>query len=236
MFKPPIGHWILAILPALIISGQTLAGMSLDRNIIHFIPGEPGRADVSVQNKGDEPLYVDTEILEVLHPGTDAESRATVSPGPDLPLLVSPGKMVVQPGRSKLLRVVNLAGHGEKERVFRINVKPVAPPANAKRSGIRLFVGYQLLVFLAPAAAEPDLVASRSDGRLVFENRGNMNFLLHSGRQCPPDVESAAIGERCATFQGSRLYPGNRWAVEIPWATPVEFTVTSGETNTRRQF
>ncbi len=217
-------------------ASATHANMTVDRSIIYFDPGDPERVDVTVNNPGSEPLYVETEILEVRSPGTAEEQRVPVPGDLAAALLVSPNKMVIAPGRKKLLRVVNLAGHVETEQVFRVNVKPVPPPATAASSGIRVFVAYQLLIIISPANPKPDLQSRRVGDRLVFENRGNTNFLLHSGRQCPPDIDGAIHPEQCTAFEGTRLYPGNLWSVEIPFETPVEFTVTASERNSRRQF
>lgn len=213
------------------------AAMNLDRSIITFDPDEPGRTDVTVSNVGTDPLYVETEIIEVSAPGTSDESRTPVTPGEGMPLLVSPDKLIIQPGRKKLLRIVNLAGHSAQERVFRVNVKPVAPPATAERSGIRMFVGYQLLILIDPSEPVPNLHAVREAGRVRFENRGNVNVLLHSGRQCPQvDSENTSVDGDCSELIGTRLYPGNQWSVELPWETPAEFTVVTGKRVSRQRF
>jgi len=224
------------LLAALSHPGVARAGMALDRSIIHMNPGDPESIDVTVSNNGDEPLYVDTEIVEVLAPGTDAEERVPVGGSLDVPLLVSPNKLVIPPGQRRLLRLVNMAGHAEAERVFRVTAKPVPPPAVAERSGIRVMVAYQLLVIVAPEHPQQDLQARRDGRSLIFENRGNVNVMLHSGLQCPPGVDHESDPTACINFNGTRLYPGNSWTLEVPHDTPVEFTVTAGERNSRRSF
>ncbi len=227
---------LISLVTALTLSGSAWAGMALDRSIIHMNAGDPESVDVTVSNNGDEPLYVDTEIVEVLSPGTKAEDRIPVGGSLDVPLLVSPNKLVVPPGQGRLLRIVNMAGHGDRERVFRVTAKPVPPPAVAERSGVRVMVAYQLLVLVAPQSPKQDLQAHREGRNLVFENRGNVNVMLHSGLQCPPDVDPEADSKACVSFNGARLYAGNTWTLEVPHDTPVQFTVTAGERNSRRSF
>jgi len=229
-------RWIAAVCCTLMLAAPALAGMTLDRSIIHFQPGQAERIDVSVNNRGGEPLYVETKVFEVMAPGTDEEVLRPVVQDPDMALLVSPNRLVIPPGRTKLLRVVNLAGNTDAERVFRVNVKPVPPPAAIEKSGIRLFVGYQLLVFLAPADPAPQLLSRREPGQVIFDNAGNVNILLHSGLQCPPDADPEVAAEACTRFPGNRLYPGESWALETPLESPVEFTVSTGERNSRTRF
>lgn len=149
-------------------------------------------------------------------------------------MLVSPNMMVIPSGQKKLLRLVNLVGNRDRERVFRITVKPVPAPAKAKQSGIRVFVAYELLVFVLPERPVADLQSRRVGGRLIFENHGNTNVLLHTGRQCPAGAE--ADDERCAQLPGSRLYPGGFWALETPFETPVRFVVAQSGRNALRTF
>jgi Mat/Ecp fimbriae periplasmic chaperone len=224
------------LLAALAISSVAWAGMALDRSIIHLNAGDPESVDVTVSNNGDEPLYVDTEIVEVFNAGTPGEDRVPLGMSLDVPMLVSPNKLVIPAGQRRLLRLVNMAGHAEKERVFRVTAKPVPPPAVAERSGIRVMVGYQMLVIVGPQTPKPDLQSRRESGKLVLENRGNVNFMLHSGLQCPAGVDPKQAGAACGSFKGTRLYPGNSMTIELAHETPVLFTVTDGEKNFRRSF
>jgi len=226
----------VALTSALALSGTAWAGMALDRSIVHMNAGDPESVDVTVSNNGDEPLYIDTEIVEVFNPGSPAEDRVPLGVSLDVPFLVSPNKLIVPPGQRRLLRLVNMAGHADQERVFRVTAKPVPPPAIAERSGIRVMVGYQMLVIVGPQAPKPDLQSRREGGKLVVENHGNVNFMLHSGVQCPEGVDPEQNPDTCTEFSGTRLYPGNSMVLDTPYQTPVLFTVTDGEKNSRRSF
>jgi P pilus assembly chaperone PapD len=232
---------VAALALALALPAAGWAGMALDRSIVHLNPGDPESVDVAVANNGDEPLYVDASVAEVVAPGSPAEERVLLRASADVPMLVSPNKLVIPPGQRRLLRIVNMAGHSDTERVFRVTAKPVAPPVVAERSGIRILVGYQVLVIVAPTDPKPNLESHRNGRELVLENHGNVNFMLHSGVQCAPgvevdDVPAGEDKEGCIRFDGNRLYPGNAWKLETQWDTPVLFTVTTGERNDRRRF
>ena len=231
-------HGLMTVLSMLCNAAWMMAAhgnMAIDRNIIYFEPGDPPSVDVTVANRNAEPLFVETQVVEVLKPGTPEENRVTVTADHDLPLLVSPGKLILGDGHKKLLRIVNLAGHGKSERVFRVTVRPVPAPAETKSSGIRLFVAYEVLVIIAPREAVPDLRSHWAERQLVFENHGNTNVLLHSGKQCP-GVAATPKGTTCVAFRGTRLYPGNTWTLRTPYQTPVEFVIAEGEKSARRTF
>ncbi len=213
------------------------ATMRLDRTIVRFDPGGPDRQDVIVFNPDDETMYVEVEVLDVINPGMPDEERIRIVDPRRMDLIASPRKMVIQPAGRKLLRLVNLGGHGDAERIFRVNVKPVPGDMVAHRSAIRVLVGFQLLVIVPPAAPEVDLASERSGGRLKFENRGTTNVLVYRGVQChrEKDLDDPRAGD-CQEITGNRLYPGNRWIPELPFATPVEFLVNVGGETSRQRF
>ena len=213
------------------------ATMRLDRTIVRFDPGGPDRQDVIVFNPDDETMYVEVEVLDVINPGTPNEERIRIVDPRRMDLIASPRKMVIQPAGRKLLRLVNLGGHGDAERIFRVNVKPVPGEMVANRSAIKVLVGFQLLVIVPPAEAEVDLASDRSGGHLKFENRGTTNVLVYRGVQChrEEDLDDPSAGD-CQEITGNRLYPGNRWIPELPFATPVEFYVDVGGETSRQRF
>jgi len=226
---------LMATLTFLLWAAPVAANMVIDRSIIHFAAGDPVSTDVTVANRDDEPLFIQVEVHEVIHPGTPEETRVALSADTNLPLLVSPDKLVLAPGHKKLVRLVNLAGNGDAERVYRVTLRPVPPPAEAQQSGIRLFVAYQLLVISSPKAGKADIRSRREADALIFENLGTANAMLHSGRQCA-ESRSTEGDPECVVFRGNRLYPGNVWRLQLPYSTPVDFTVAEGGRNSRRTF
>lgn len=211
--------------------------MQLERNIIHFLPGQPPRIDIQVANPDEKNLYVEVEVLEVLNPGTPEESRLPVRDVHRINFLVTPNKFILAPGTRKLVRFVNTGGHGAEERVFRINLKPVSPPMEATQNAIRLVVGYQVLATIAPEHPERNLIVVREGNHLNVENRGNTNVLFRSGVQCLTDDDlDNKTDERCKSLDARRVHPDNVWNTELPYDSQVEFILDEAGSIRRERF
>jgi len=213
-----------------LVTGPAAAEMRLDRSILVFDADSAPRQDVEVANTGDEVLYLDTEILTVVNPGTDDERREVITDPDALTLLVTPARAIVQPGGRQLIRIVLLEDPGDSDRVHRVNVRPVLPPLEADQSAVKVVVAYQLLIIQRPENPNPDLRWERDGKTIRFENAGNSNILLFNGRQCLGEEDCIDLGV------ARRLYAGNRWTVDLPLDAPVEFTAGVGDTNARRRF
>ena len=85
------------LLATLIASSQALATMSLDRMIVYFKPNQLPRQDVVVSNPDKENLYLQTEVYNVVNPGTQQEERIRVTDPKDIKLLATPGKAIIPP-------------------------------------------------------------------------------------------------------------------------------------------
>jgi len=211
------------------------AAMAVDQNIFHFESGQSPRADVQVINPDDEPLYVQVEVLEVVNPGSPEEERRLIDNPRHVDFLVTPNRFIVPAKSRKVVRLVNLGGHGDQERILRVNLKPVPPPMEANKSGVRILVAHQLLVVVVPEQPSSDIVATREGERLQLKNQGNTNVLLRSGRQCASDEDlKSGSSDSCITVDTKRLYPGNVW--ELADNGPVEFVVMQGEDSVRQRF
>ncbi len=214
-----------ALLLAALLCMPAGASMVLSNVIVHFEPGEPTRQDIEIENVGDETMYVEVRPHLVANPGTDSESRTFIADPREAGLLVTPNRLVLPPHGRKLLRFVDLKPGSDSERVYRVAVTPVVGKLNAEQSGLKILVGYEVLVLAQPNAPVHRLVGERIGQTLRFRNDGNANVLLREGRQCPSDDTPP---ERCAVLGAKRLYPGNAWSVELPYDRPVEYYVGLG--------
>lgn len=213
------------------------ATMVLDRSILTFAAGKAPREDVTINNPDPDPLFVEVEVLEVRNPGTDKEERIVVRNPEEIGLIATPKRLVVPPGSSRVMRLVNLAGHGKTERVYRVNVKPVAAPeeeGEEKSKGmlVKVLVAYQLLIFVAPEKSDLLVEGRREGTTLYLHNKGNVNTYFYNGEQC---AEGEAR-EKCASVQGFRLYPGNERVVTLPRDQAIEFRTESSGLHTNRRF
>lgn len=223
----------LVLLAALCMLGTaSQAAMQIDRAVVTFSSEGSAREDIRVSNPDSEPLFVDVQVLEVSRPGTGVEERTVVKDPERIGLIATPRRLMVPPGSQRVVRLVNLEGHGDTERVYRINLRPVSGPLESEQMGVRVMVGYQLLVFVEPAEVRVDLEAEREGKKLTLFNAGNVNVRVHHGKQCPP---APSQGD-CEEVAGARLYPGNTVVIDLPRDAPVEFSVAASGEATRRRF
>lgn len=228
---------ILKVMVLLSLSSSAWANMVIDRSIIYFDDKSPNRQDVEVSNPDKDILYVKVEVLEVINPGTDSEQRVLVKNPKESQFIVTPNKLVVKPGKKKTVRLLNLNKTPQKDRIFRINLKPVTPPLAPTETGVKVVVGYQLLAIVQPPQAKPELSAKRDGQTITFTNSGRTNVLLRAGRQCPPNVALATAAEnQCAALPTRRMYSGNTWTLDLPYNTPVEYFLSVGLNNEKAVY
>lgn len=208
------------------------AAMVIDRAVITFSAGDSPRQDVLISNPDEDPLFIDVEVLTVTHPGTGVEERTVVKDPESIGLIATPRRLMIPPGGQRVVRLVNLNGHGDKERVYRVNLNPVSGPVESEQMGVRVMVGYQLLVFVEPRQVNVKLEGEREGRELSLFNAGNVNVRVHHGEQCPPEPTT---GE-CREINGKRLYPGNSLVLELPWDAPVSFSISAADKSRKRRF
>ena len=221
----------LCLLASLLASPAALASLAIDRSILVFETGKSPRQDVMASNAGDTNLFLEVEVLEVISPGTDQEQRNVVRDPESIGFVAAPRRLMVPPQGRRPVRLMNINGHGDVERVYRVNIKPVLPPAETEGLGVRIVVAYQVLVFVAPKTIDVRLEGQRDGNRLTLRNTGNVNLMLANGRQC-----TMINGSDCVEVQGRRLYPGNSVVIELPSANPVTFEVDANGQRQIRQF
>jgi P pilus assembly chaperone PapD len=146
-------------------------------------------------------------------------------------LLVTPQRMILQPGERKLLRVAAVGGRLASDRIWRVTVKPVAGPVTAQVTALKLLVGYDVLVIYRPMAPQPQLTGDRNGNQLTIHNLGNTNVELYEGKQC-----SAPGAADCKTLPPRRLYAGASWQQTLPNSGGVEYHVAVGSSSSVQKF
>lgn len=218
----------VALLFAPVPAAQAHAELVLSELIVDLQPGKSVRDDVEVWNKSAERSYVAIEPREIVDPGQPTES-ARREPDPEkLGLLVSPERMILEPGQRKLVRIASLAGDADREHVYRVTVKPVVGGIQSEATGLKIVVGYDVLVLVRPARAQAQVSASRNGRELKFNNSGNVSVEIIDGRQCS--------GGQCSELAGKRLYPGATWTVRLPADAPAEYHLKSPGRDERKTY
>jgi Mat/Ecp fimbriae periplasmic chaperone len=223
-FRSVIG--VLAMSALLVFSNSLWAAMIVQQSILYFQPGDPSRQDVKITNPDAEPIYIQVEIREVINPGMPNEEIKLVTNPKDAGFLVTPNRLAIQPGSQQSIRLLNMKGLTDSERVFRVALKPVAADVEATETGVKILIGYELLVFIHPIAPKINISHMREGNKLILENIGNVNVLLSKGTQCKDDKNT-----ECTELTPQRLYPGSKRIIDLQYTTPVNFVLTSGMSN-----
>ena len=205
------------------------AQLALSQLVVDLQPGKHGRQDVEVANSGSGTAYVEVEPREMVAPGTASEAARSDPDPENLGLLVSPTRLILEPGQRRLIRFATLSAASDRERVYRVTVKPVVGKLSTEQSGLKVLVGYDLLVLVRPTVPNPSLSATRSGNSLTIRNDGNVSVELSEGKQC----DSA---NRCTAIPDKRLYAGASWTQQLRGTGPVDYEVESPGKSEHRRF
>jgi P pilus assembly chaperone PapD len=203
-----------------LVAEPAAAELVVSQLIVEFKPGAPRTSDIEVANNSPERAYVLVEPREVLAPGTPAERQVTNPDPSKLGLLVSPARFILEPQQRRTLRIAAIGDVAGRERVYRVTVKPVAGEVTSSESGLKLLVGYDLLVLARPAAIKSDVKVERNGLELTLTNIGNASVELTDGKQCDNNGS-------CQALPGKRLYAGASWKQTLPRGSGGEYRVRS---------
>lgn len=201
------------------------AQLSVDRLWVDFEPGTTHRADIVIRNESPDRYYITVVPSEIFDPGTETEHRVEQSDPEKLGLLVTPNRLVMEPGASRSVRIVSLNGDVPKDRVYRVKITPQVGDiqANAPDGGrgiaIKVLAAYDILVTSRPSKVRADLSTVRTGDELVITNGGNSNTLLYEGKACADAANAkpgANLAPECTDLGARRLYPGNVWKLAVP--------------------
>lgn len=212
-----LGLAVLAL--ACTLAAPASAQLSVDQAIVDFDAPDQRRGDVEVRNTGERTLYVRVTPRVVKNPGTPDERRVEIQNPRELGLLTAPRKMILEPGQRRLLRISLLERPQDSDRIYRVAVTPEVGETGQPESGVRVLLGYNLLVMARPPQAEAKITGARDGKTLVLRNQGRTNALLVEGEQCAP------AGNPCKDLPSRRLYAGNSWTVDLPYATEARWNV-----------
>ena len=206
---------------AMLASGPATAELVVSQLIVEFKADAPRAADIEVTNNSEELSYVVVEPRELLHPGMPNEERVAAPDPAKLGLLASPARFILEPGQHRTLRIAAVGTPAGAERVYRVTVKPVTGDVAGSESGLKLLVGYDLLVLVRPPVVRDSVRSDRSGPKLTITNSGNASVELTEGKQCD------AAGKNCQALPAKRLYAGASWTQQLPLSTNGEYRVRS---------
>jgi P pilus assembly chaperone PapD len=207
------------------------AGIVLSRAVVDILPGDASAQDIDIWNDDKEVAYVTVEPSEIVAPGLAGETRTPITDPGVGGLLVTPQRLILQPGEHKLIRIAAIIPRGARDRIYRVAVKPVAGPVSAPVTALKLLVGYDVLVIFRPAQPVVKLTGERNGKLLTLRNEGNSNVEIYDGKQC-----SAARASECAALPAKRLYPGQVWQQPLTLDGPVDYRIAQGQQTSQQRF
>src|SRR6185503_14161638 len=179
------------------------ADLVLSQMVVELAPAEFQRSDIELWNNGPDRTFVEVDPREIIAPGT-ADQSSRKDPDPEkLGLLVSPERIVLEP-------------------VYRVTVKPVVSDLSSQQSGLKLLVGYDVLVIVRPPRPMPHVTGTRAAAQLSIRNDGNVSVELVDGRACDESMRS------CSDLPSRRLYAGAATTVNVGGAAKVRYDLKLG--------
>lgn len=130
-----------AVTTLLLIPGAANADLILSEVIVDFGPDKPAREDIEAWNNGTERIYIVAQPAEILAAGTSGERRVEAADPSQSGLLVTPRRMVLEPGERRLVRIAALSNRPEHDRIYRVTIKPVVGDVKAGASAIKFWLG-----------------------------------------------------------------------------------------------
>ena len=224
--------WIVLLMAAWLVAmtGTAQADMVLNKVVIDFPGDKVPRDDIKIQNTGDETLFVLVEPFQILNPGTKQQKREKIRDPGKAGLLVTPNRFVLQAKQTKIMRLVVLRPAEEKDRIYRLTVRPVVGDVKAEQTAVKIVIGYDVLVVVRPPGSKGDLQSKRDGKKLTFTNPGQTSVLLSNGKNCN------AKGEDCIELPPKRMYVGTEWSTELKHDTPAEYYVSVRDQILRKEF
>lgn len=202
------------------------ANLSIDKLWIDFESGQSGRSDIVIRNDSEDRYYISVVVSEILDPGTDDEKRVQEIDPEKIGLLVTPNRIVLDPGAIRSIRLVSLNNSLAKDRVYRVLISPQVGAIKSKLNeeneqaiAIKLLAAYDVLVIARPNDSAPEIQSVRTAGSVVLSNSGTTNVLVLDGFVCPEDAGDEPSVETCTTFPTKRLFSGNEMTIPLSSAT-----------------
>jgi Mat/Ecp fimbriae periplasmic chaperone len=206
------------------------AELVLSQVVVDLRADTPAHQDIEVWNNGSDRMYAEAVPAQIVSPGQPNQKRVE-NPDPSvLGLLVTPQRMVLEPGERKIVRVSALIPRDATERIYRVVIKPVAGPIVADATALKLFVGYDVLVLYRPQKVAGEVTGTRNSRQLVITNNSNSAKEMFDGEQCD------AQGQNCQKLESIRLYAGAKWTQTVPYDTQVHYRETDGDGTRMRDF
>tara|TARA_R110001606_G_scaffold64868_1_gene150468 strand:+ start:1551 stop:2330 length:780 start_codon:yes stop_codon:yes gene_type:complete len=195
------------------------AQLTVDKLWIDFNTSSSTREDVLLRNESDRRYYISIEPSEIIDPGLPSEARREYDNPEDLGLLISPNRLILEPGEFRALRLVSINEDMSRDRVYRIRITPkvgaitgVEAEGDNRNANLVILMAYDLLAIVRPQQGKADIDVERTDEALTLRNSGATNTLLVDGAACFTENDE----DHCTPLPDTRLYSGAEVRFPLP--------------------
>ena len=217
-------------------SAASHAQITVNRTILDFEHDKQVQ-DFEVLNDGQFSVYLNLQVSEIEKPHHDRRERVLLDDPRSAEVLVSPSQLTLPPGKSKRVRVIMRTQAHQRDRIYRLSVIPDTGPVRLTRNdpaavagGVKLLVGYDLLVISRPPEPAAAVEVQRRKNAVRLTNKGNSNVLMQRISQC-----SQTSLDCIELTPPRRLYAGEQMQLALntqlpgPWVIQIREKLT-GET------
>ena len=222
LFRPIVGAFLILAVVCGGAAAPARAELILSDLILELQADDKSRKDIEVWNNTDERSYVMITPAEIVDPGRPTERRLEEPDPEKLGLLVSPNRIILEPSQHKVIRIATISPAPIQDRIYRVTVKPVVGEVSGDQSGLKVLVGYDVLVIVRPSTPVQKVAGFREGRTLVLRNEGNTSAELLNGKQCNSRGH-------CVNLPGKRLYAGAEWRQALPSEGTVEYLIKGSE-------
>ncbi|MES2663217.1 MAG: hypothetical protein V4629_07940 [Pseudomonadota bacterium] len=206
----------------MMVSSSSFAEFIISSAILEFNANSEPQQDIELISRSNTNDYIVTEISEILNPESNRETRRIIDDPQKSRLLVTPQKTVLGARSRKVLRFVLLKKLDHREYIYRVVVKPVIKGVeNTTQIGLKVLVGYEVLVIIRPEKVISQYTAKRTGNKLTITNVGNTNLLFQDGKQC-------ITSNNCKTLTALRVYPEQTVTADLPLDKSVQYSLWNG--------
>lgn len=202
--------------------GPARAQLAVDRLWVDLDSAREPRGDVLVRNDSADRYYITVQVSEIENPGEAEEKRITNADPEAVGLLVTPNRMIMEPGSQRSIRLVSLNPELTKDRVYRILISPSvgdlqteAAPEGGRGMAVKILTAFEVLVIARPVGSRAQIVAERLPNEIVIRNMGATNALLYDGFVCNKGDRDTG---KCTSIPVNRLYAGE--VMHVPITAP----------------
>lgn len=213
-------YTMLVLLPSISISA-----ISVDNVIVNL--KELQSEQIVVKTNDEKKEYVAVNIRKIINPGQSNESCLILNKGnykkftnicnnansiKEIGLSLSPLKMIIPKNSSKVVKIYNIEGQTEEEKIYRAEIVPVASPFSIdgeKKVGVKIQIGYEVLIIVPPKNPDYQFTHKIKGKELTITNTGNSNILFFTGKQCKEDV--------CEKIKPKRIYSNSSHTFLLPF-------------------